>query len=703
MAESILFRTEVGRPLTYTEIDNNFKYVSNPWSPGRVYTTGMIIYHDIVPNKYILYRANKTTTEGTFDLTEWDAMNSNVITVIITPEDSLADYIANEWQPDDIKIGDYVVTSKEAVFLLYQNNGGSESDYILLNAGNISTIANVIISAESTLTDYIVNEWDGEIQPGDIVILATNDVYMLTNGDGSLITQYIQLNATSVNWGDIVGRPSSTPSQIDNSVNNSHAQNTDQYLDFGGANQISTADIYSHVNDSSIHFTMSSISIDHEVNLTNVGTYTHTDIDDHINDSDIHIAPANLDHDLLLNSGTYTHAQLDLHVDGAVYSHADIDTHLGAGTYTHGDIDTHINDAAIHYLETDIDHNNLQNIGSFSHPQIDDHINDASIHLGGGGGSIDHFDLDNIGVNTHVDIDNHISNAAAHFEMNEIDHSVLIGTGFYIHYEIDGHIDDTSIHYTLDEIDHVNISGIGAYSHPEIDDFINNIDTTIESHINIPLEGGTGANSVMMLNNNAVAGDNSLAFGSNLTNNAADAAIVGGSLNVLDSSAVNSVILGGNGITGIQPNTVYVPNLDIVSGKLKLGKTDILNWFGQTTNSATVEIFLLDSTRYTIPVGSSIMFRLDVAAYNGSDDVSKIWELRGGIRHETGGTLSLIGNSVSSFMVSEDGLYDLTFDTTNWLVSVSPDNINKSLKISVTGEDTKTISWSVTGFITLVN
>ena len=45
LQELIKFRVEVGRELTHTEVDTNFKKVANPWDANReYYSQDIVIY-----------------------------------------------------------------------------------------------------------------------------------------------------------------------------------------------------------------------------------------------------------------------------------------------------------------------------------------------------------------------------------------------------------------------------------------------------------------------------------------------------------------------------------------------------------------------------------------------------------------------------------------------------------------------------------
>ena len=134
-----------------------------------------------------------------------------------------------------------------------------------------------------------------------------------------------------------------------------------------------------HIGDSTIHFTEGSIN---HMNISNIGTNTHSQIDSHISNTNIHFTEASIDHTAISNIGTNSHTQ----------------------------IDSHISDGTIHFTVGSIDHTLISNIGTNSHSQIDSHISDGTIHFTEA--SIDHLNISNIGTNSHAQIDSHISSSS---------------------------------------------------------------------------------------------------------------------------------------------------------------------------------------------------------------------------------------------------------------------------------------------------
>ena len=83
LKEYIIYRNEVKRELFNGEVDENFKAVANPWVDNRTYDEGHIVYHPVeivdvtggtsVSSEALAWwRANKRTTQGVFETSEWD-------------------------------------------------------------------------------------------------------------------------------------------------------------------------------------------------------------------------------------------------------------------------------------------------------------------------------------------------------------------------------------------------------------------------------------------------------------------------------------------------------------------------------------------------------------------------------------------------------------------------------------------------------
>ena len=64
--EKIKFRTESSTYLSHEVIDDNFRYVANPWTTYRIYKEGEIVYHDYNDILTWFIAIVPTTTQGTF-------------------------------------------------------------------------------------------------------------------------------------------------------------------------------------------------------------------------------------------------------------------------------------------------------------------------------------------------------------------------------------------------------------------------------------------------------------------------------------------------------------------------------------------------------------------------------------------------------------------------------------------------------------
>ena len=94
----------------------------------------------------------------------------------------------------------------------------------------------------------------------------------------------------------------------------------------------------------------------------------------------------------------------------------------------------------------------------------------------------------------------------------------------------------------------------------------------------------TGVQGFIGGRDNTASGEESFTFSSGSTNNANQSAILGGLSNELTSNAVGSVILGGQGITGNQPDTIYGVNIDVTGSisatTIYSGSTDLSDLLG---------------------------------------------------------------------------------------------------------------------------
>ena len=88
-------------------------------------------------------------------------------------------------------------------------------------------LANIITSGQVTLALYISVEWvAGTIQIGDIVEITTTEgtveLWMLSQNDGDAEDDYKKIDASKVNWANILDKPNSTVSDIDDAVDEKH-------------------------------------------------------------------------------------------------------------------------------------------------------------------------------------------------------------------------------------------------------------------------------------------------------------------------------------------------------------------------------------------------------------------------------------------------------------------------------------------------
>ena len=102
-----------------------------------------------------------------------------------------------------------------------------------------------------------------------------------------------------------------------------------------------------------------------------------------------------------------------------------------------------------------------------------------------------------------------------------------------------------------------------------------------------------------------------------------------------------------------------------------------------TTNATPTEALLASASRITIDDDSTVMYKVHIIA---SDGTSHFGTKIQGIINQTSGTLALIGSQ------STETLEETLTASTG---TVTADTVNSSLKISVTGETSKNINWTI--------
>lgn len=173
-----------------------------------------------------------------------------------------------------------------------------------------------------------------------------------------------------LDWANVENTPLSSITDIDDAVILRHAQNTDLYLDMGGANEVSATELRAHVDDAAPH-------ADHE----------------NINNKDIADGYAGLD-----SNGKIVTSKL----------------YIGAtvGTICAGD-DSRLSNARnplAHVLASNVSLGSEHTISGAEAGQVLRASGATTANFQ----KLAHSDLDSIGANTHAQIDAHLSAAAPH-------------------------------------------------------------------------------------------------------------------------------------------------------------------------------------------------------------------------------------------------------------------------------------------------
>ena len=333
------------------------------------------------------------------------------------------------------------------------------------------------------------------------------------------------------------------------------------------------ANVFAHASNASIHFLTT--EIDHTL-IQNIGTNSHAQIDidlsrlantsgnntgdqslsgyltisnasaiylTQVNASSVYLTDAPSDGSQYARQnnawsvvavGSSSHSAL-INLDYESSGHTGfLSNSNAASTYeTISNVFAHASNSAIHFIESSIDHINIQNIGTNSHAQIDidlsrlantsgNNTGDQSLsgYLTESNASSTYLTESNA-VSTYETIANvfaHTSNSSIHFLTSEIDHITIqnIGTNSHVQIDIDlsrlantsgnntgdqdlsaylkesnassvyitasnaastyetisnvfSHTSNSSVHFLTTEIDHTVIQNIGTNSHAQID------------------------------------------------------------------------------------------------------------------------------------------------------------------------------------------------------------------------------------------
>jgi hypothetical protein len=119
---------------------------------------------------------------------------------------------------------------------------------------------------------------------------------------------------------------------------------------------------------------------------------------------------------------------------------------------------------------------------------------------------------------------------------------------------------------------------------------------------------------------------------------------------------------------------------------------DTVYWFGTTADAAPTEIFLkgVASNRLVADAQTSACLNLTAIARDNDANKTKAWTINVVFQRNSTSTTALVG-SVIYTVLAESGS-----GTATWDVVVSANDADETIRITVTGQAGRNISWTVT-------
>jgi hypothetical protein len=146
---------------------------------------------------------------------------------------------------------------------------------------------------------------------------------------------------------------------------------------------------------------------------------------------------------------------------------------------------------------------------------------------------------------------------------------------------------------------------------------------------------------------------------------------------------------GGSSVTGTQARVRFPGQVSSAAGMVSAAgdaQASRYHLRNSTSDATSTTLFRNgSSTLLVVPARSTWAFKIRVTAYNSTDEIGAAWDVAGAIRRNAANGTALVG-SVTSTAYTEGAMSGAS-------VSVTADDTNEALQISVTGLASKAIRW----------